>query len=327
MTPATVSRSAMSDVGGLPLLDATPGHLVRCAQQIHGNLWTKEIGNGLTSVQFAVLLAIAQSPGIDQRTVGRRASLDKSTAADVVGRLAQRGLVTRARGEDGRRRILHLADEGATVLLDAAPGVMKVQEDLLAPLAPTDRGSLLQLLRSVAHRARPPASGSPGTHVIADPRWRAQIPDICLQEVPGHLVRRAQQVHTSAWSECVTSVVSSVQYNVLLVLHHHPGIDQRTLGALASLDKSTGGEVVARMVERRLVERARDAGDARRNLLWNGVCGEALLFERARAVVEVQELLLAPLDDREGRLFMTLTAQLVDTHARTALGYDEPFAR
>ena len=72
-------------------LDSTAGHLVRRAQQVHTALWTAEFDGDLTGPQYALLSALSRQPSLDQRSAGRRASLDKSTAADVVARLQRSG--------------------------------------------------------------------------------------------------------------------------------------------------------------------------------------------------------------------------------------------
>jgi len=89
----------------------TPGHLVRCAQQVHSALWHAEFGGEPTSPQYAVLSALSVHQDIDQRTAGELTSLEKSNIADVVARLERRGWVTRVRdAEDGRRNLLRLTD-------------------------------------------------------------------------------------------------------------------------------------------------------------------------------------------------------------------------
>ncbi|MCZ9339106.1 MarR family transcriptional regulator, partial [Streptomyces sp. TRM76130] len=66
-----------------------------------------------TSPQFAVLNALVAEPGLDQRTVGERVGLDRSTIAEVISRLSRRGLIDKVRDpQDGRRALLRPTDEG-----------------------------------------------------------------------------------------------------------------------------------------------------------------------------------------------------------------------
>lgn len=119
----------------LALHDA-PGHLVRVAQQRHTLLWTAEFGTDLTGPQYAVISSVSAEGGQTQREVGDRASLDKSSTADVVARLVRRGLVNRAADPaDGRRRMLRLTDDARSTLPDLTRSVLRVQERVTAPLA------------------------------------------------------------------------------------------------------------------------------------------------------------------------------------------------
>lgn len=289
-------------------LDTAPGHLIRRAQQVNERVWQRRLTTDLTSVQYAVLLALAARTDPDQRSVGELVSLDKSSAADVLLRLAGRGLVARDRHPaDGRRKLLRLTQTGLTTLLDASPHVVEVQEELMSPLAPGDRALFQELLCSVAYRGRPPTV-PPASTVPAG--WPGDLPPVRLHTAPGHLIRRAQQVHTVLWSEHVGARLTSVQYVVLLVLEATPDVDQRTLGRHASLDKSTAGDILARMVARGLIARTRDLLDARRNLVTLTEEGHRELLVHTPAVLQVQGELLQPLNRQQRQRFTALIQQL-----------------
>ena len=86
-----------------------PGHLLRKALQAMNQLWDHEVSHTITSPQFAALNALYAQPSIDQRTLGERTSLDRSTMAEVVARLSARGLIITARdSHDGRRKTIRL---------------------------------------------------------------------------------------------------------------------------------------------------------------------------------------------------------------------------
>ena len=92
-------------------LSTHPGHLARRLQQAHHLLWNAMVSEEITSPQFAVLNALIAEPGLDQRGVGERVRLDRSTVADVVGRLTRRDLLDKVRDpQDGRRALLRLYD-------------------------------------------------------------------------------------------------------------------------------------------------------------------------------------------------------------------------
>lgn len=131
-------------------LGHSPGHLIRRAQQQHLALWSAHVGGELTSMQFAVLLLLRYEPGLDQRTVSARLSIDSSTLADVCRRLEQRGLLGRSRDAvDGRRYVLTVRAPGRELLDAALPAAEEVGERLFGDLDETERQTLMTLLKRV----------------------------------------------------------------------------------------------------------------------------------------------------------------------------------
>ncbi|MDA8271443.1 MAG: MarR family transcriptional regulator [Actinomycetota bacterium] len=127
-----------------------------------------------------------------------------------------------------------------------------------------------------------------------------------LATAPGHLIRRAQQVHTSVWAAVVGEDLTSSQFAVLNVLHDKPGVDQTTLSQLASLDTSTCQDIVARLKQKGLIDRVRDQSDGRRWLLRlseKGVRTRAVVVPRVK---EVGELLLDSMCPQDRRDFARL---------------------
>ena len=127
---------------------AQPGHLARRLQQASYLLWTTIVSEEVTAPQFVVLNVLAARPGVDQRTLGEAASLDRSTAADVVGRLVRRGLVERVRdATDRRRNVLQLTQAGRATLEQVAARTMTMNRVLLSPLALDEQDVLMALMR------------------------------------------------------------------------------------------------------------------------------------------------------------------------------------
>jgi DNA-binding MarR family transcriptional regulator len=127
------------------------GHLIRVTQQVHFSLWGDGIGEDrLTSPQFAVLHVLAHQQPLDQRTVGDRASLDRSTVTDIVGRLVERGIVERTYdAADARRRLVQLTDHGLMVHRAAAIRASAINESLLEAIDDGERDSLLRILNKI----------------------------------------------------------------------------------------------------------------------------------------------------------------------------------
>ncbi|MET8507483.1 MarR family transcriptional regulator [Streptomyces sp. NPDC004787] len=135
-------------------LSTHPGHLARRLQQAHHLLWTTVVSEEITSPQFGVLNALVAEPGLDQRTVGERVGLDRSTIAEVVSRLIRRDLLDKVRDpEDGRRFLLRTTDEGARVHRRLTVRTARMNQIFLAPLDAEEQAQFLSLLRRVSDAA------------------------------------------------------------------------------------------------------------------------------------------------------------------------------
>ncbi len=129
-----------------------PGALLRRAQQMHTALWTETFGQTITGPQFAAVQTLAQHPGISQRSLGERAALDKSTAADIIARLARRGWVERENDPfDRRLRLLTLTTTGRETAESTFKPVMQIQERLLEPVPASERERFLEALAVLAY--------------------------------------------------------------------------------------------------------------------------------------------------------------------------------
>ncbi|AWW36704.1 MULTISPECIES: MarR family winged helix-turn-helix transcriptional regulator [Streptomyces] len=131
-----------------------PGHLARRLQQAHHLLWNTMVSEQITSPQFAVLDVLVDEPGLDQRSVGERVGLDRSTVAEVIGRLGRRGLLDKARDpRDGRRFLLRATDEGVRAHRKLAVRTARMNQVLLAPLSAAEQTQFLELIRRVSDAA------------------------------------------------------------------------------------------------------------------------------------------------------------------------------
>lgn len=135
-------------------LSTHPGHLARRLQQAHSLLWSAMVSEETTSPQFAVLNALEERPDIDQRTLSELVHLDRSTIADLVGRLAGHELIERVRDpEDGRRNVLKLTVAGRRLHRKLVTRTARMNRVFLAPLDEAERETLLRLVGRVAEAA------------------------------------------------------------------------------------------------------------------------------------------------------------------------------
>jgi MarR family transcriptional regulator, temperature-dependent positive regulator of motility len=127
-----------------------PGHLLRRALQAMNLLWDREVSHVITSPQFAALNALYREPNIDQRTLGERISLDRSTMAEVVARLGAKGLIRATRDtRDGRRKTIQLTPKGLTALQRLIPRTRVMTSSLVGALREEEQVALLRLLTAV----------------------------------------------------------------------------------------------------------------------------------------------------------------------------------
>ncbi|MEX8492454.1 MarR family winged helix-turn-helix transcriptional regulator [Sphaerotilus sp.] len=146
-------------------LDDLPGHHIRRLHQIAVAIFLQEAEpHGLTPMQFAALQALANAPGIDQRTLARTIGLDTSTTGGVIDRLESRGLLLRNSNPNDRRvRLLTLTDAGQALLHEVVPAMLQAQRRILEPLPAADRAEFVRMLRAlvVANNALSRAPSDP----------------------------------------------------------------------------------------------------------------------------------------------------------------------
>ncbi|MGK5077289.1 MarR family winged helix-turn-helix transcriptional regulator [Janthinobacterium sp. HLX7-2] len=132
-----------------------------------------------------------------------------------------------------------------------------------------------------------------------------------IDEHPGHLLRRAQQISVSIFHDEVGGELTPVQFAMLRCLADHPGIDQVSLAGIAAIDTSTGATVCARLEEKGLLERKVIPHNRRQRALAITAEGEHMLAALIPATQRLRQRLLAPLSDSEQQQFMLLLARLV----------------
>lgn len=168
-----MSIPTVADPSSIDLHDQ-PGHLIRRAHQIAVSVFLDVVGREVTPVQYAVLMLLAEKPGIDQRTVAREVAIDTSSCAEIAARLEAKGLILRSVGARGQRS-LQLTEGGHALLHGLTAPIRTLQDTLLAGLSRQESADLLRLLRKFVthnnersraplrrHEAAPPAAAKTG---------------------------------------------------------------------------------------------------------------------------------------------------------------------
>jgi MarR family transcriptional regulator, lower aerobic nicotinate degradation pathway regulator len=160
-------RRPMKNIQALDI-NQQPGHAIRRLHQISVGVFLQEMGElGVTPVQYGALQVVANQPGVDQRTLARSIALDASTTGGVVDRLEARGWLERRMSPDDRRtRLLFLTEAGLKGLAEAVPGMLRAQDQILAPLTERQRGEFMRLLGILVTQnnelSRAPSDGAAG---------------------------------------------------------------------------------------------------------------------------------------------------------------------
>ncbi|WP_300378168.1 MarR family transcriptional regulator [Henriciella sp.] len=132
-------------------LAASPSHLLHRAQQAAVNLSAGALTEqGLTLRQFAVLAALAKADGQSQSSLVERTGIDRSTLADMVGRMETAGYIKRVEStEDRRAKAVSLLAKGRHSYEAAAPAVEAADKEVLSLIRANRRVGFLASLAAI----------------------------------------------------------------------------------------------------------------------------------------------------------------------------------
>jgi DNA-binding MarR family transcriptional regulator len=106
---------------------------------------------GLRGYHFRLLAALDQYGPSSQADLGRYTGIDRSDVVAALDELGTSGLVRRVPDSiDRRRNVVSITPRGTTTLNRIDTILDSVQEAVLAPLTPTERKTLLRLLRKLS---------------------------------------------------------------------------------------------------------------------------------------------------------------------------------
>ena len=122
-----------------------PGYLLRRLHQIHYALFFEECaGFDITPVQYGLLTTLSLNPDLDQNSLARELGIDRTNVADVLNRLARRGLLERCRSpNDGRMVLARLTRPGERLTRKMYRPMRRAQKRLLEPLLAQERNALI----------------------------------------------------------------------------------------------------------------------------------------------------------------------------------------
>lgn len=143
-----------------PAAHTSAVHLLHRAGQCADEMFSISLTTGtMTPRQYAVLKAVQGSVDPSQTTLVELTGIDRSTVADIVRRLVERGLVQRRRTRrDARMYALRLTVKGHAALRSAEPAARSTDEKLLAALAPAERVAFIEALARIVQAIGPISS-------------------------------------------------------------------------------------------------------------------------------------------------------------------------
>ena len=136
-------------------LSQSPSHLLRRCVQYANDLFSREPGaSDLTKQQFTVLAAVEQNEGMSQTDLVAITGIDRSTLAEMIRRMIDKGLLDRERTEaDQRANAVRIAMAGKKALRGARTASDRVERTLLASLNTADRARFLKMLSTMVSHA------------------------------------------------------------------------------------------------------------------------------------------------------------------------------
>ena len=147
-----------------------------------------------------------------------------------------------------------------------------------------------------------------------------ETPLQAVYRMPGHLMRRMQQIAVSVFHECVAPSgldVTPVQYALLKAAQSCPGQDQASLAGAIAYDRTTIGGVIDRLEQKGLLQREISPADRRARIVHLTDDGHAAIARLDPLVLQAQQQMLCGLTAEEATILTGLLAKAVSS-ANTA---------
>ncbi|MFI0480543.1 MarR family winged helix-turn-helix transcriptional regulator [Actinomadura sp. 9N215] len=111
---------------------------------------------GARGYHYRLLAALAEYGPSSQAALGRRTGIDRSDVVAALNELVAKKLIERTPDpSDRRRNVITITPDGSRHLEELDGVLAAIQDDLLAPLTPSERAQLTALLTRVAdHHAK-----------------------------------------------------------------------------------------------------------------------------------------------------------------------------
>ncbi|MEQ9328480.1 MAG: MarR family transcriptional regulator [Rhodospirillales bacterium] len=143
-----------------------------------------------------------------------------------------------------------------------------------------------------------------------------ETPLQAVYRMPGHLMRRMQQIAVSVFHDCVAPSgldVTPVQYALLKAAQSCPGLDQASLAGAIAYDRTTIGGVIDRLEQKGLLKREVSPLDRRARIVHLTDIGHDTIAGLDPLVEQAQRDMLSGLTPEEAATLTGLLAKAVST--------------
>jgi len=135
--------------------------LMRAADSVTARLTERKTLEGLSVSQFGVLEALYHLGPMHQKEIGRKILKSSGNITMVVNNLEGKDLVERRRdAQDHRFIVIHLTDQGRTVIEQILPNHVAAILDAMNALSPEEQASLGNLCKKLGRAAQPIPGGT-----------------------------------------------------------------------------------------------------------------------------------------------------------------------
>ena len=136
--------------------DCSLMHLVRRAGQHSTFCWSQCVDTGLSAVQYAILVVLAEESACDQQTLGQRAGFDKATGTYVIDRMNKSGLLNVVTDVNNRRRkLVSMTADGEVMLNRMIEQAESAEKMITTGLDSQDIADLKRLLSKLGGLQEP----------------------------------------------------------------------------------------------------------------------------------------------------------------------------
>ncbi|MBA6265089.1 MAG: MarR family transcriptional regulator [Colwellia sp.] len=107
--------------------------------------------SGLTSPQLLIMLEIDKASGVNSSQVAKSVNLSAATVTNILDRLENKGLISRVRNTQDKRKVsLYLTEDGKALLLNAPQALQEHFIENFANLAQWEQSQLLSSMERLA---------------------------------------------------------------------------------------------------------------------------------------------------------------------------------